>query len=114
MQFLRVLLVVILVVLTGYTALVISHNGWDLLSVFFGDMGAMAWPGQFNLDFTGFLILSALWTAWRHQFSLLGLALALLAFFGGMMFLTIYLLIASYQVKGDIKALLLGARRVSA
>ena len=114
MLLLRMILVVFLVVLSGYTAIVISNHGWNLLAVFFGDMSAMAWPGQFNLDFMGFLILSALWTAWRHHFSPAGLALGLVAFFGGMMFLTIYLLTASYQVKGDIKALLLGPQRASA
>lgn len=108
---LRLLLMLILLVLSGYTAVVISNHGWNLLPVFFGDMSAMAWPGQFNLDFMGFLILSALWTAWRHHFSPAGIALGVLAFFGGMMFLTIYLLVSSYQVKGSVKALLLGSQR---
>lgn len=108
---LRVLLVLILVVLTAYTAIVISDHGWNLLAVFFGDMRAMTWPGQFNLDFMGFLILSAVWTAWRHHFSPVGLVLSALAFFGGMLFLTIYLLTVSYQVKGNINAMLLGAQR---
>ncbi len=114
MLLLRALLALILTVLSAYTAIVISNHGWNLLAVFFGDMAAMNWAGQFNLDFMGFLTLSALWTAWRHHFSPAGLALAIVAFFGGMAFLTIYLLIASYQVKGDIRALLLGARRASA
>ena len=113
MLVLRLLLVMILVVLSGYTAIVISNHGWNLLPVFFGDMREMAWPGQFNLDFMGFLTLSALWTAWRHHFSPTGLALGVVAFFGGMAFLTIYLLAASYQVKGDIRALLLGSRRAA-
>ena len=108
---LRISLVTILVVLSGYTAVVISNHGWNLLEVFFGDMREMAWPGQFNLDFMGFLALSAVWTAWRHHFSPLGLLLGLVAFFGGMAFLTIYLLITSYTVKGDVKALLLGSQR---
>lgn len=107
----RLVLLAILVFLSAYTAVVVSNHGWNLLEVFFGDMSALNWPGQFNLDFMGFLILSALWTAWRHHFSPRGLALAVLAFFGGMMFLTIYLLVASYQVKGDFHALLLGAKR---
>jgi hypothetical protein len=107
----RGLLSLFLIVLTGYTAIVISNHGWNLLAVFFGDMKAMTWPGQFNLDFMGFLTLSALWTAWRHHFSPLGLALAVVAFFGGMAFLTIYLLVVSYQVKGDVRAMLLGAQR---
>ena len=110
----RILLVLILVVLSGYTAIVISSHGWNLLPIFFGDMALVGWPGQFNMDFMGFLILSALWTTWRHHFSPLGLALGLVAFFGGMVFLTTYLLTASYQVKGDFRALLLGAQRASA
>jgi hypothetical protein len=111
MTLFRILLLVMLTALTVYTAIVIANHGWLLLDVFIGDLVKMGWPGQFNLDFTGFLTLSAIWTAWRHQFSPAGLALAVLAFFGGMMFLTIYLLVASYQVKGDVKALLLGPGR---
>lgn len=110
----RILLGLMLIVLSAYTAVVISNHGLTLFAVFFGDMAKMAWPGQFNLDFTGFLILSALWTAWRHQFSPAGLALAVLAAVGGMMFLTVYLLIVSYEVKGDVKALLLGKSRATA
>ena len=110
----RTFLVLFLLALTGYTALVIADHGWNLLAVFFSDLSAVNWPGQFNFDFMGFLALSALWTAWRHQFSVSGLVLGLIAFFGGMMFLTIYLLVASYQVKGDLKALLLGPQRANA
>jgi hypothetical protein len=110
----RVLLAMMLVALLAYTAIVIANHGWNLLPVFFGDIAEMAWPGQFNMDFSGFLILSALWTAWRHHFSPLGLALSIVALFGGMAFLTVYLLAASYLVKGDIKALLLGPKRASA
>jgi len=114
MLLLRGYLVLFFLVLAAYTAVVILNHGWNLLAVFFGDIRAMTWPGQFNLDFMGFLTLSALWTAWRHHFSRAGLALALVAFFGGMAFLTIYLLVASYQVRGDVKALLLGAQRARA
>ena len=108
----RGVLILIFLALAAYTAIVIANHGWNLLAVFFGDIKAMTWPGQFNLDFLGFLTLSALWTAWRHHFSFLGLALAVVAFFGGMAFLTIYLLVVSYQVKGDVRALLVGAERL--
>ncbi len=114
MAFFRALLAVLLIVLCGYTAVVISNHGLNILPIFFGDIAKMGWPGQFNVDFSGFLILSALWTAWRHHFSLLGLALSVVALFGGMSFLTVYLLVASYHVKGDMKALLLGPKRASA
>jgi hypothetical protein len=93
-----------------YTAVVIANHGWGLLPVFFGDMGQMGWPGQFNLDFMFMLTLSALWVAWRHQYSAGGLALAFFAAVGGSAFLSVYLLVVSFQAKGDVRALLLGAR----
>ncbi len=107
MLILRIFLVIHLAVLTGYTLVVIQSHGMNLLPVFFGDMAAMAWPGQFNLDFMGFLVLSALWTAWRNGFSALGLVLAVVAFFGGMAFLSIYLLILSLGTD-SIRDILLG------
>lgn len=107
MTILRTVLVIHLAVLTGYTLVVIQNHGMTLLPVFFGDMAAMAWPGQFNLDFLGFLILSALWTAWRNGFSATGLLLAVIAFFGGMAFLSIYLLILSLGTT-EIRDILLG------
>jgi hypothetical protein len=85
----RALLIVLSVVLIGYTAIVIANHGMGLLAVFFGDMAAMEWPGQFNLDFMFMLTLSAIWVAWRHQFSSAGLALGALALFGGSLFLTV-------------------------
>lgn len=107
----RLFLIVCLIVLAGYTSVTIAHHGWNLFPTFFGDMAAMGWPGQFNLDFMMMLMLSALWTAWRHQFSLAGLVLALVAFNGGMMFLTIYLSWHLARNGGDMKALLLGDER---
>lgn len=114
MAWFRVLLALMLAVLLSYTGVVISNHGLNLLPVFFGDVAEMTWPGQFNLDFAGFLVLSALWTAWRHHFSPLGVALAVVALFGGIAFLATYLLAASYQVKGDTRALLLGRERAHA
>lgn len=107
MLILRTVLVIHLAVLVAYTLIVIQNHGMTLMPVFFGDMAAMAWPGQFNLDFMGFLILSALWTAWRHGFSAIGLILAVVAAFGGMAFLSIYLLILSLGTE-NIRDILLG------
>ncbi len=107
----RVLLGVLWAILVGYTGIVIANHGMGLLKVFFGDMAAMGWPGQFNLDFMFMLMLSALWVAWRHRFSIGGLALGLLALFGGSLFLATYLLVLSWMTSGDLKRMLLGARR---
>ena len=114
MALFRAFLLAFLIVLAAYTGVVVARHGLGLLPVFFGDIGAVAWPGQFNLDFLGFLMLSALWVAWRHRFSAAGLALALLAFFGGMGFLTVYLLVQTGRTKGDVAALLMGPSRCHA
>lgn len=109
----RLYLLFIFLVLTIYTLIVGANHGWNLLAVFVNDMMAMNWPGQFNLDFMGFLSLSALWVAWRHHFAPLGLALGVVAFFGGIVFLSIYLLYVTGQAKGDVNELFLGKTRAS-
>jgi hypothetical protein len=114
MRAFRILLVVIFACVGGYTAIVVVNRGWNLFPVFFGDMAAMTWAGQFNMDFTGFLALSGLWLAWRHRFSPGGLALGVLGFFGGIMVLAPYLFFASFKANGDMKALLLGKARADA
>ncbi len=107
----RTLLVLMFAVLTTYTVLVIGTEGWDLLSVFFADMAKMQWPGQFNLDFMFMLTFSGLWVAWRHQFSAAGLGLGVLAFFGGALFLSLYLFVQIWRNKGDMRVVLLGEAR---
>jgi hypothetical protein len=104
----RALLLVLWVVIAGYTAVVAANHGTGLYSAFFGDIAKMEWPGQFNLDFMCLLMLSGLWVAWRHRFSTAGLALGVLALFGGALFLTAYLIAISLQTGGDVKELLLG------
>ena len=104
----RILLVAIFGAISLYTIPVVLNHGLDLLSVFFGDIGKMGWPGQFNLDFLGFLVLSAFWTAWRNNFSIPGLVLGVFAFFLGAPFLTAYLLYLSYKCDQNVQAILLG------
>mgnify|MGYP001826031886 FL=1 len=107
----RLLLFMIFVTISVYTAIVISNHGMGLLQIFFRDMAAIEWPGQFNLDFLCFLVLSALWVSWRHQFSVGGLTLGLIAFFGGALFLSAYLFVESLRGKGNANYLLLGRAR---
>lgn len=110
MSFFRAFLVASWLILVGYTAVVVSNHGMGLFPVFFGDIAAMKWPGQFNLDFMFMLSLSALWVSWRHRFSMGGLALGALAFLGGFAFLAVYLLVSSLQTNGNTKEILLGVR----
>ncbi len=109
----RLLLAVFIIAILSFTGVVISNHGWNLLPIFFGDIVAMTWPGQFNFDFLCFLILSGLWLAWRHHFSPGGLVLGVFGLFGGIMFLAPYLLIASYRAGGDMKILFLGHVRAN-
>jgi len=111
MTLFRVFLVTIILVVNIYTAVVIINHGMGLYPIFFGDIAAMTWPGQFNLDFLGFLLMSGLWVAWRHAFSAGGLILGIAAFNLGAPFLAAYLLVESVRHKGDSAAILLGKAR---
>lgn len=97
-----------------YTGITGMNHGWNLAPIFFSDIAAMTWPGQFNMDFMSFLILSGAWTMWRNQYSPVGLVLSVFAFFGGIMFLAPYLLILSFQTNGDMKEIMLGKQRAAA
>lgn len=109
----RVLLIAMFGTLIAYTSMVIGAHGWGLMSIFFGDIVKMGWPGQFNMDFTFMLTFSALWVAWRHAFSPVGLALAVLALFGGASFLSVYLFIVSLRAEGGTSEILLGKARAA-
>lgn len=105
---LRIFLVLFLLFLLAYTGIVVSDQGLGLIPIFFGDIAALTWPGQFNLDFLGFLLLSGLWVLWRNGFSALSFPLALFAALGGMVFLSIYLLFLLSRARGDFVHVLLG------
>ncbi len=113
MNLFRTLLIVMLAAVALYTGVTIVGHGWNLLPVFFGDIGKMAWPGQFDLDFMCMLAMAALWVAWRHQFSPGGLGLAAVAFFGGTPFLCAYLLVVSVRARGGMSEVLLGKSRAA-
>lgn len=105
----RLLLILLTINILIYTATTGSNHGWNLVPVFFDDIAAMGWPGQFNTDFLSFLILSMSWTIWRNNFSPVGIVLGVLALFGGIMFLAPYLLFLNFQARGDMRTVLLGA-----
>jgi len=107
----RFLLVIVIIGIVSITGIVGLNHGWNLLPIFFGDMIALNWPGQFNFDFMCFLMLSGLWLAWRHHFSPSGIFLGILGFFGGIMLLAPYLLYVSFKSNGNMKILLLGEFR---
>ena len=109
----RLLLVAILIGIGAYTLQVGAVHGWNLVPAFFAAIGALGWQGQFNVDFSCFLVLSGLWVAWRNDFSLVGLVLAPIASFGGALFLSAYLLVLSIQPGTDMATILLGRKRAA-
>jgi len=113
MKAFRVYLMVILMAVSVYTGLVVAKHGANLFPVFFTDIAAMGWPGQFNLDFMFMLAFSAIWVAWRHRFTAAGLVLGVMAFLGGAPFLCVYLLVQSRKSADDPRKLLLGDREAS-
>ena len=91
-----------------YTIFVVASHGTWFLSTFVADILAVSWNGQFNLDFLGYLLVTALWVAWRHRFTPTGIGLGLIASVGGMLFFAPYLLYATFKSNGDMKVLLTG------
>ena len=106
MTIFRMWLAFMLIAISAYTAVTVQQYGWNLFTPFFSEMLTYSWFGQFNLDFMFMLSLSALWVSWRHRFSPTGFALGVLAFLGGILFLTVYLLIESRDQE-SLEALLL-------
>ncbi|MCR9137482.1 MAG: hypothetical protein NXI27_15910 [Alphaproteobacteria bacterium] len=111
MTILRTLCIALFAIVAIYTVIVVANHGANLLPVYFADLFSVTWTGQFVLDFTTYLVLSALWVAWRHQFSAFGIGLGLLAGVGGMPVFSIYLIVAIGAARGDVRVLLLGPAR---
>lgn len=109
----RILMAVLLLTVVIYTVFVVAEHGIDIFPIFFGDILAMGWPGQFNLDFMGFLVLSGTWLAWRNHFTPGGLVLGAFGLVGGIPLLTTYLLIISFQCD-NLNEILLGKVRANA
>jgi hypothetical protein len=113
MLFLRILIGTILISMIGYTLIVVSAYGPNFFPAFFSDLFALTWSGQINFDFMWFLTLTALWVSWRNHFTVKGLGLAVVAGFGGMLFLATYLLILTFTSEGRVDNLLLGKKRAA-
>ena len=104
----RILLVLMFTTLLLYTTLVVLDSGVNFVTPFVGNIFDVGWQGQFNLDFMMLIMVTSLWIAWRHKFSLNGIAVALIWPVAGLMFLSMYLLVASYRANGNVSRMLLG------
>lgn len=105
---LRSITAIMFTCILGYTIIAISNDGWNLVPIFIGSLISMTWQGQFNADFVCYLMLSALWIAWRHNFSNGGIVMALAASLCGMLFFAAYLFVQAGKANNDLVTLLLG------
>ncbi len=113
MSILRILVPTLFAAIAVYTVIVVAHHGTNLVPAYFTDIFSLTWTGQFVADFTSYLVLSAFWVAWRHEFSAAGFGLAALALVGGMLVFGLYLLFALKRAEGDPVKLMIGPRRTT-
>ena len=106
----RLLLLAITMVIVVFTIAAVAKDGWNLMPHFFGPIFALTWQGQFNVDFTTYLILSGVWMAWRGGFTGRSIALGLFAPPLGILFFAPYLIYLISQSGGDPKKLVLGVQ----
>jgi hypothetical protein len=108
----RLLLITVFATTLVYTLIVSGTYGWNFFPTVLANVQALNWSGQFNIDFACYLVLSAIWVAWRNRFSAQGMVFALLALVGGILFFAPYLLLLSINTNGNMKKLLLGEQLV--
>jgi hypothetical protein len=108
MQMFRLILIAFTIIIVGYTLAAVANDGANLLPHFFAPIVALTWQGQFNLDFTTYLILSGIWMAWRGGFTRGSVALGILAPPFGILFFAPYLIYLVTKTSGDARKLLLG------
>jgi hypothetical protein len=113
MPIFRAFLLTAIVAIVAYTIPVGLNHGWNFMTTALADLQTMDWRGQFDIDFLFLLALAGTWLAWRHAFSPAGLLLGVFTFFGGMPFLSAYLLYAIAKTGGDMRKVALGEHRAA-
>lgn len=108
--FLKSLLLLQTIAVLIYTIITIQNEGFVFLERALEFVQTMQWIGQFALDFGCYLILSALWIAWRNQFSWVGILMASAASILGIIVFAPYLLFLINKENGSIKRVLIGER----
>lgn len=106
---LKSLVIIQTLALLVYTGFSIKNEGWTLFNIFTTNITSLNWNGQFNLDFSCYLALSAIWIMWRNKFSISSIIFAVIAMIIGIIAFAPYLLYLLTKEKGDIKKLLSGS-----
>lgn len=101
---LRYTLIAMAVLIVVFTVAAIADGGINLITPIL----SLSWQGQFNIDFTCYLVLSGIWMAWRGGFSSGSVALGTLTPPLGILFFAPYLLYLVGKSNGDPRRFLLG------
>lgn len=109
-KFLKGLLIIQTLGLLIYTVIAIQNDGGNFLARAIEFATSLTWMGQFTLDFQCYLILSALWVAWRNNFSINSIVIAIVAMILGIIIFAPYLLFLLSKEKGNLKRVLIGNR----
>lgn len=109
-KFLQLILIAQAFGVLCYTFLVVKDYGWGLFDIFLGNIFQLNWDGQFNLDFSCYLLLSGCWIAWRNQFSMASIFVGAIAAIVGIIVFAPYILFLVMTEKGDLKKVLVGKR----
>ena len=108
---LQALLIVQTIGLLIYTVITIQNDGFNFLERYQEFAFSMKWMGQFALDFQCYLILSAVWIAWRNRFTTKSIIFAIIAMILGIIVFAPYLLYLIHKENGDISKVLIGYRK---
>lgn len=106
--FLRSLLVVLSLGVLSYTLVAFSNEGPNLFPVFLNDALSGTWRGQFNVDFTSYLILSGIWIMWRNKFKPSSIVIGMVASIVGIIVFAPYVLYLLTKENGDVRKVLVG------
>lgn len=107
----QALLIVQTLTLLLYTAIAIQNDGFNFIERFQAFAFSMKWIGQFVLDFQCYLILSAIWIAWRNRFTTKSILFAIVAMILGIIVFAPYLIYLIQKEKGDMVRVLIGNRK---
>jgi uncharacterized membrane protein YozB (DUF420 family) len=110
MKNLKLILLVQFLVVSAYTAWAFYNEGPNLFGVFMHNLQSLNWNGQFNLDFSCYLILSGCWIAWRGNYAPSAIAIGLTASILGIVFFAPYLLYLLQKENGNLMKVFVGKR----
>ena len=104
----KALLVVQTLALLAYTFIAFQKEDASLFIVALNNIKSLTWSGQFNLDFSCYLLLSGLWIMWRKKFKTTFIIIGFAAMILGIIFFAPYLLYLMAKENGDLKKVLVG------